>query len=95
MQLVSDPQQLEQACRALRAHPVFYLDTEFDSGREGTELCLIQVSGDDGEVYLVDALSLRAELRQGVRNSFFDRRSFCFNRIHLFFLPQSYTKPLL
>jgi ribonuclease D len=58
MRLVSDSHQLEQACNALEAHGVYFLDTEFDSGRDGTELCLVQVSG-DGEVYLIDALSLR------------------------------------
>ncbi|MGC4095348.1 MAG: hypothetical protein QM756_46965 [Polyangiaceae bacterium] len=58
MKLVADPQQLERAAQALGQHQVFYLDTEFDSGRDGTELCLIQVSA-GAEVFLVDALSLR------------------------------------
>ncbi|MFZ5895653.1 MAG: ribonuclease D [Myxococcota bacterium] len=57
MQLVADLQALERACRALGEHDVYYLDTEFDSGREGTLLCLIQVSGGD-QVFLIDALAI-------------------------------------
>ncbi|HET9934173.1 MAG TPA: hypothetical protein VFQ35_25900 [Polyangiaceae bacterium] len=57
MQFVADSRALEQACRALAEHRVFYLDTEFDSLREGTSLCLIQASA-GGEIFLVDALSL-------------------------------------
>lgn len=58
MHFVADPGALEQACRALAKDSIFYLDTEFDSGRDGTVLCLVQVSA-GREVYLIDALALR------------------------------------
>jgi ribonuclease D len=58
MQFVADPGALQKACNALAQSKVFYLDTEFDSGRDGTVLCLIQVSSGQ-EVFLVDALSIR------------------------------------
>lgn len=58
MQFVADPGALEKACDSLARDTVFYLDTEFDSGRDGTVLCLVQVSS-GREVYLVDALSIR------------------------------------
>lgn len=57
MQFVADSRALEQACRALAEHRAFYLDTEFDSLREGTSLCLIQASAGK-EIFLIDALSV-------------------------------------
>jgi ribonuclease D len=57
MQLIDDPASLARICRELENAPVVYLDTEFDSGRDGVRLCLVQVSG-GGEVYLVDPFKL-------------------------------------
>jgi ribonuclease D len=57
MKLVDDVRGLTLACGALRGSDVFYLDTEFDSGREGTRLCLIQIGAGE-EVFVVDALRL-------------------------------------
>lgn len=57
MQFVADSRALEQACRKLAAQRVFHLDTEFDSLREGTSLCLIQISA-GGDILLVDALTI-------------------------------------
>ena len=57
MELVDAPHQLEAACRALQSSSTFYLDTEFNSDRGGTELCLIQVSAGN-EVFLVDPVRL-------------------------------------
>lgn len=57
MKLVDDVRGLQLACGALAERDVFYLDTEFDSSREGTRLCLIQISVGE-EVFVVDALRL-------------------------------------
>jgi ribonuclease D len=46
---------LKQIAETLEGASSFYLDTEFESTREGTELCLLQLSGGD-DVYVVDAL---------------------------------------
>lgn len=56
MQLVDDARGLAHACRALEGSDVFYLDTEFDSSREGTRLCLVQIGAGD-EVFLIDTLA--------------------------------------
>lgn len=57
MQLVDDARGLTLACSALSRGDVLYLDTEFDSGRDGTRLCLLQVGVGD-EVFLLDTLTL-------------------------------------
>lgn len=57
MQFVADFRALEQASRRLAEQRTFHLDTEFDSVREGTSLCLIQISAGT-ELFLVDALSI-------------------------------------
>ncbi|HET9958971.1 MAG TPA: hypothetical protein VFQ61_30985 [Polyangiaceae bacterium] len=57
MKLVEDPAGLAAACQALESAPVLYLDTEFDASRDGTRLCLVQISG-GAEAYLVDTLKL-------------------------------------
>lgn len=57
MKFVDDARALTLACAALEGNDVFYLDTEFDSGRDGTRLCLIQI-GAGAEVFVVDALAL-------------------------------------
>lgn len=55
--LIEDTAGLARAARALANASHLYLDTEFDSGREGTRLSLIQVSR-GAEIFLIDALKL-------------------------------------
>lgn len=62
--LVDSPEALECACESLSAtvraaRPVLYLDTEFESSKRGTRLCLLQISA-GAEIYLVDAIVLRS-----------------------------------
>jgi ribonuclease D len=58
LRFVDRPDALEAACSELMGASRFYLDTEFESSREGTRLSLIQVSrGED--VFVIDALALR------------------------------------
>lgn len=57
MQLIDEAAGLTRACQALSAAEVLFLDTEFDSGREGTRLCLVQVTAGD-EIFLLDGLKL-------------------------------------
>jgi ribonuclease D len=59
MQLVDTRPALEAAAAALSGAKTLYLDTEFESSREGTTLCLLQLSRGD-EAYLFDALRLTA-----------------------------------
>lgn len=59
MQLVDSHAALESACRALGEAPRLFVDTEFESSREGKLLSLVQVTA-GGEAYLFDALRLRA-----------------------------------
>lgn len=66
--LVDSPEQLTRACadlqstveRTVRAEgrAPLYLDTEFESNRSGTKLCLLQISA-GATPYLVDPLRLR------------------------------------
>lgn len=55
--LVDTPPQLEQTASALASCGRFYLDTEFESGRGPTRLCLLQVSS-GSEIFLIDTLKL-------------------------------------
>jgi ribonuclease D len=55
--LVDSQEQLVQAAQALSTCPRLYLDTEFESGRGPTRLCLLQVSSGT-ETFLVDTLKL-------------------------------------
>lgn len=48
---------LERAASALASCPRLYLDTEFESGRGPTRLCLLQISS-GAEIFLVDTLKL-------------------------------------
>jgi len=48
---------LERAASALASSPRLYLDTEFESGRGSTRLCLLQISSGT-EIFLVDTLKL-------------------------------------
>lgn len=54
---VDSPVALERAASALAACPRLYLDTEFESGRGPTRLCLLQISSGT-EIFLVDTLKL-------------------------------------
>ncbi|HEX2872495.1 MAG TPA: hypothetical protein VHP33_14600, partial [Polyangiaceae bacterium] len=55
--LVDSQAALESAARALADCPRLYLDTEFESGRGPTRLCLLQISS-GSEIFLVDTLKL-------------------------------------
>ncbi|HVY25793.1 MAG TPA: hypothetical protein VHB79_04550 [Polyangiaceae bacterium] len=57
---VDSQEGLVQAAQALSACPRLYLDTEFESGRGATRLCLLQISS-GSECFLIDTLKL-AEL---------------------------------
>lgn len=55
--LVDSQQGLERAASQLASCPRFYLDTEFESGRGATRLCLLQISSGT-DIFLVDTLKL-------------------------------------
>ncbi len=57
MKLVDSRPELESAAAALTGARTLFVDTEFESTREGTRLCLLQLSR-GGEIFLVDALRL-------------------------------------
>lgn len=59
MQLIDEPGALERVAQTLRGAPRLYLDTEFESNRTGSRICLLQLSRGD-EAYLVDPLRLRS-----------------------------------
>ena len=54
---VDSTEGLERAAQALSSCPRLYLDTEFESGRGPTRLCLLQISSGT-EIFLVDTLKL-------------------------------------
>lgn len=54
---VDSPAGLERAASALASCSRLYLDTEFESGRGPTRLCLLQISSGT-EIFLVDTLKL-------------------------------------
>jgi ribonuclease D len=54
---VDSQEGLERAASALASCPRLYLDTEFESGRGATRLCLLQISSGT-EIFLVDTLKL-------------------------------------
>lgn len=58
MKLIDEAGALEDAADALAVYDRIYVDTEFESNRRGTTLCLIQLTGDEGEIYLVDPVAL-------------------------------------
>jgi ribonuclease D len=58
MELVDSRAALERAAIEIASAGTLYLDTEFESTRERTELCLVQVST-GARTYLIDALGLR------------------------------------
>lgn len=55
--LVDSQEGLERAALALSTCPRLYLDTEFESGRGPTRLCLLQISS-GADIFLVDTLKL-------------------------------------
>lgn len=55
--LVDTQEELERAASALASGPRLYLDTEFESGRGPTRLCLLQASA-GAEIFLIDTLKL-------------------------------------
>jgi len=63
---VDSQEGLERAASALASCSRLYLDTEFESGRGSTRLCLLQISSGT-EIFLVDTLKLgRLDLLSGV-----------------------------
>ena len=58
MKLIASASELPELSRALSEVPTLFLDTEFESNRSGTELCLLQVST-GSQIFLVDAIALR------------------------------------
>lgn len=54
---VDSQERLTQAAEALSKCPRLHLDTEFDSGRGPTRLCLLQISSGT-EIFLIDTLRL-------------------------------------
>ncbi|MEI9942096.1 MAG: hypothetical protein WDO69_33190 [Pseudomonadota bacterium] len=58
MKLIATAEGLAELSQALRGADTLFLDTEFESNRSGTELCLLQVS-DGRQIFLVDAITLR------------------------------------
>jgi ribonuclease D len=55
--LVDSQEGLDRAASSLASCPRFYLDTEFESGRGSTRLCLLQISSGT-DTFLVDTLKL-------------------------------------
>ena len=55
--LVDSPEGLERAASSLASCTHLYLDTEFESGRGATRLCLLQISS-GVDIFLVDTLKL-------------------------------------
>ncbi len=56
--LVDQSHSLADVGRALEGAPRLFIDTEFESNREGTRMCLLQVRRDDGPTYLIDPLKI-------------------------------------
>ncbi len=54
---VDSPEGLERTAHALASCSRLYLDTEFESGRGSTRLCLLQISSGT-DIFLVDTLKL-------------------------------------
>jgi ribonuclease D len=58
VKLIATEKDLSELDHALADSSTLFLDTEFESNRSGTELCLLQVSA-GSEIYLIDAIALR------------------------------------
>ncbi|MCA9540453.1 MAG: ribonuclease D [Myxococcales bacterium] len=57
MKFIDDVAGLDAVVAALKGKTRIYLDTEFDSSRRGTELCLVQVTAGE-EVFVIDAQTI-------------------------------------
>ena len=57
MDLIHTQSALQEVGSRLTGATALFVDTEFDSGRGGTDLCILQIS-DGTTVYLIDALRL-------------------------------------
>lgn len=57
MEIVSDFDQLQRAAEHLSGAPTYYIDTEFESSKQGKRLSLIQISCGE-TIYIVDALTI-------------------------------------
>ena len=57
MQLVETSAALTEVAASLTSTRRVYLDTEFESTRQGTRLCLVQLTAGE-EVFVIDALRL-------------------------------------
>ncbi len=58
MKLIASAAELPGLNDVLRDAQTLFLDTEFESNRSGTELCLLQISTGK-EIFLVDAIAIR------------------------------------
>lgn len=58
MKFIDEAKALEEAADALHGHDRVFVDTEFESNRSGTSLCLIQIRAAEGETYLIDTQAL-------------------------------------
>ncbi len=58
MKFIDGAEGLDAAANDLAGNDRVFVDTEFESNRKGTTLCLIQICAAGGEVYLIDALAL-------------------------------------
>jgi ribonuclease D len=59
VRLLATREELEAGLRELEGAPAYYLDTEFESSKQGKRLSLIQVSRGE-QVYVIDALRLES-----------------------------------
>jgi ribonuclease D len=57
VRIVASVEELQAALARIEGQSTFYIDTEFDSSKQGKTLSLIQISC-GGEIYVVDALRL-------------------------------------
>lgn len=58
MKFIDEAEGLEAAIGSLKKADRLFIDTEFESNRKGTSLCLVQVTDGGGEVFLIDAQAL-------------------------------------
>jgi len=58
MHLVETTKALDETVASLAGASRIFLDTEFESSRQGTQLCLVQLSAGE-EAYVIDALRVR------------------------------------
>lgn len=58
MTLIASAGELLAVSQVLRGAETLFLDTEFESNRSGTELCLLQIST-GSQIFLIDAIAVR------------------------------------